>query len=420
MDEPKKEWKIKVQEVGFRETAIGFLRDRLYREYQKERVDILIRRLSKYEPHQEIVRLLCSNPVWRQRVEELICELPEVTADPEIHYVFEGGGNVPNIPTLGDNRLFLGCGENFYGLDAEEGEVIWHRPTGEKAWSTAHLSEDILYVSTGTNLYALSHIDGRELWHFEADKKFSSPVAYDGKVFVGSDEGTLYCLDGETGTRLWTFNVVKSICVASSAWQDKIYAASKDHSLYAIRVDDGECLWHFSTGSKIYGIPFVSDGAVYLTSADCKVYALFAASGRQLWTFTTGGEIHTSPFEKDGVVYVGSRDKHLYVLDAVDGKELWRRKMLGYPSSPTVTRGMVYFSAQGRVYGFGVADHKMRWCFPLGHTVATSPVVGQKRIYAGTLEGKLYCLKLNTELDEQGASQVLKQFVDQEPEREEE
>jgi hypothetical protein len=43
-------------------------------------------------------------------------------------------------------------------------------------------------------------------------------------------------------------------------------------------------------------------------------------------------------------------------------------------------------------------------------------VVGQKRIYSGTLEGKLVCLKLKTELDEQGATQVIREFLDPEPE----
>jgi hypothetical protein len=50
--------------------------------------------------------------------------------------------------------------------------------------------------------------------------------------------------------------------------------------------------------------------------------------------------------------------------------------------------------------------------------MATSPVAGQKRIYVGTLEGQLVCLKLKTELDEQGSTQVLKEFLDPEPEPE--
>ena len=42
----------------------------------------------------------------------------------------------------------------------------------------------------------------------------------------------------------------------------------------------------------------------------------------------------------------------------------------------------------------------------------------EKRIYVGTLEGKLVGLKLKTELDEEGATQVLKEFLDPEPENE--
>ena len=411
-------WEVQVKAVGFRETAIGFLRDRLYREYDKTRADNLIRRLGKYEPQQEIVKLLCQNPAWRQRAEELILELPEVTADPQTHFVFNGEGNVPKVPILGENRLYFGCGQNFYGLDAETGTVIWQLQNPGKRWSTAHLSEQSLYVSSAGILHSLSPEDGNERWCFEVKKGLTSPFSHHDRVFVGSEEGTLYAVDVEHGDRLWTFNVAKTISVASGVWQNKIFAASKDHSLYAVNMDDGECLWHFTTGAKIYGTPHVSEGAVYLTSADHKIYALFAASGQVLWSFTTGDEVHCSPFEDDGKVYVSSRDRHLYILDAEDGKELWRYKTLGYPSSPTACRGMVYFSVQGRVYGISVADRKMRWCFPLGFPMATSPVTGPKRIYVGTLQGQLVCLKLKTELDEQGSTQVLKEFLDPEPEPE--
>ncbi len=413
--EGQKEWQAQVEAVGFREAAIGYLRDRLYQECEKKRTDSLIRRLSKYEPQQEIVRLLCQNPAWRQRAAELILELPEITADPHIQFVFRGAGNVPKVPVLEENRLYFGCGDNFYSLNAQTGEIIWKLEATGKSWSAAHFSGDSVYVSSPGRLHALSPEDGSERWHYAVDKRLGSPYAHQDRVFVGSAEGTLYAVDAEKGKRLWTFNVVKAISVASGIWQNKVYAASKDHSLYAIDMDDGECLWHFTTGDKIYGTPYVSDGAVYLTSADHKVYALFAASGQVIWSFTSGNEIHTSPFEQDGLVFVSSRDRHLYVLEAESGKELWRHKTLGYPSSAITCRGMLYFSAQGRVYGIGLADHKMRWCFPLGFSRATAPVTGQRRIYVGTLEGKLVCLRLKTELDEQGATQVLKEFLDPEP-----
>ena len=416
--EDQKGWQIKVEAVGFRQAVIGYLRHRLYREYEKNRADSLIRRLSKYEPQQEIVKALCQNPAWRQRAEELIQGLPEMTADPQVQFVFTGAGNVPKVPVLEENRLYFGCGDTFYGLNGQTGEVIWKVVAAGENWSAAHLSENSLYVSSPGRLHAFSPENGKERWHFAVNKRLGSPYSYQDRIFVGSAEGALYAVDAEKGKRLWTFNVVRAISVASGIWQNKVYAASKDHSLYAIDMDDGECLWHYTSGDKIYGTPYVRDGVIYLTSADHKVYALFAASGQVLWSFTTGSEIHTSPFEQDGLVFVSSRDRHLYVLDAENGKELWRYKTLGYPSSPTACRGMLYFSVQGRVYGIAVADHKMRWCFPLGFSHATAPVAGKRRIYVGTLEGKLVCLSLKTELDEQGATQVLKEFLDPEPELE--
>ena len=416
--EDQKEWQAQVETVGFREAAIGYLRDRLYQEYEKKRTDSLIRRLGKYEPQQEIVRLLCQNPVWRQRAEHLIQELPELTADPQVQFLFTGAGNVPKVPVLEDERLYFGCGDTFYALNGQTGEIVWTVVAPGESWSAAHFSGNSVYVSSPGRLHAISPEDGKERWHYAVDKRLGSPYAHQDRVFVGSAEGTLYAVDAEKGERLWTFNVVKAISVASGIWQNKVYAASRDHSIYAIDMDGGECLWHFTTGAKIYGTPYVSDGVVYLTSADHKVYALFAASGQVIWSFTTGGEIHASPFEQDGLVFVSSRDKHLYVLDAENGKEMWRHKTFGYPSSPTTCRGMLYFSAQGRVYGIAVADHKMRWCFPLGFSRATAPLTGLRRIYVGTLEGKLVCLRLKTELDEQGATQVLKEFLDPEPEAE--
>ncbi len=242
-------------------------------------------------------------------------------------------------------------------------------------------------------------------------KRLTTPFAHQGKVFAGSEEGTLYAVDGENGRRLWTFNVAQAVVVAAGAWEKRIFAASQDRSLYAIDIEEGECLWRFTTGGRIHAAPCLAHDVVYLGSADHKVYALQAARGRLLWSFATGGEVRTTPSEDHGLVFIGSRDRHLYVLSAIDGKELWRRQFFGYPSAAAARRGMVYLSAQGRVYGFSAADQKMRWFFPSGHSLATAPAVTPNRIYLGTLGGKLLCLKWQTLLPEQGATHLIRKFL---------
>lgn len=417
-DSREKIWRSRVQRMGFREAALGFLRDRLCREDEKKRAVGIIRRLSKYEPQLEILKLLLSNPAWKEELGRLVLELPEVSADPEVHFIFRGGGNVPRTPALAANRIYFGSGENLYALESETAEVRWRLQSPGTTWTPAHLWQEVLYVCTGGRLLALAAANGRELWRFEVDKELTAPYPYLDRVFVGSEQGSLYAVDARSGARLWTFNVVRAIAVAPGCHQDKIFAVSRDHSLYAVRMDDGECLWHYATGGQIYAVPHVTAGVIYLGSADQKIHALLASSGQLLWSFQTGGEIHTSPFEKDGKVFVCSRDRQLYALDAEEGRELWRYRLRGYASSPTASGGMVYLCAQGRLYGLSVTDGKLRWSFPLGHPVGTSPVAAPKRIYVGTLEGKLICLRLKTELDEQGATQVVKQFVETETEEE--
>jgi outer membrane protein assembly factor BamB len=406
-----KDWQNRVRTVGFREAVIRLLKSRLAEEADKARLDMLVRRLAKYEPQLEIVRLLRSNPTWKQRVEELIGELPEVNADPVIQFVFEAAGNVPNTPVVDEGRTYFGSGDRFYALDAESGRLVWQRQRPGERWTAAWLCEDSLYVCSAGTLHALSVSDGSPQWHFQVGKQLTAPYAAAGTVFAGSEEGTLYAADARTGARLWTFNVADAVFVAPALWQGTIFAASRDHTLYAIRSSDGECRWRFTTDGKICACPSVSEGIVYLASEDRRIYALLAASGRLLWSFATGAANHASPAEKDGVVYVGSRDKRLYALRAEDGTELWRHRLLGYPSPAVVRRKMIYVSVQGRLYGLRTRDHSMRWCVPLGASVATAPALGRRRIYAGTLNGKLLCMHLRTPLDEQGATQVIKQFL---------
>jgi outer membrane protein assembly factor BamB len=404
-------WERQVAQRGFRETAIAFLRDRLREEGDQGHVERLIRRLMKYVPQSEIVQALRRNPAWRERLDLLIAEAAHVTENPEVHFVFHAGGAVPNVPLLAKDTLYLGCGDHFYALGAETGELRWRRQHPGGTWTQACLSDDCLFVGAEGRLYALSPDTGKERWRFEVGKKFTSPYATQGKVFIGSEEGTLYALDARQGKRLWTFNVAEALAVAPGVWRGKLFAASRDHTLYAVSLDDGDCQWRFTTSGKIYAPPSVHYDLIYLTSADHKVYALNADRGQLLWRFTTNGEVHTSPVEKDGVVYVGSKDRHLYGLSAEDGRELWRYALFGYPSAPVAFSGMVYFSSQGRVYGFSAYDHQRRWCFPLGYSLATTPVAGQDRIYVGTLKGQLLCLKVRTSLEEQGARQVIRRFT---------
>ncbi|MFP3868778.1 MAG: PQQ-binding-like beta-propeller repeat protein [Desulfobacteraceae bacterium] len=405
-------WQARLAQAGFRGAAIAYLRDRLRQEHRTGRLEGLISRLRKYDSHVEIVKLLKENPVCQERLEQNVGELPEVSRNPQDHFVFQAEGNIAQTPILGADRLFFGSGSSFYALNAETGAIVWQRRSSRKTWSPAWLSKESLFVCNDGRLLALSPEDGREQWRFQTQKRLTAPFAHRSQVLAGSEEGTLYALDAKNGSRLWTFNVAQSISVAAGICQNRILAASKDHSLYAVDREEGECAWHFTTGGQIRAVPGIFGDIVYLPSADHQVYALHASRGRLLWSFKTKGEVHTSPLRIDDRVYVGSRDRCLYALHAEDGTEIWSRQMFGYPSSAIASGGMLYLTAQGRVYAFSLTDQRLRWCFPLGASFATAPVMGNSRIYVGTLQARMVCLKFTSYLEEQAATQVLERWLE--------
>ncbi len=407
-----KKWRKQVQAIGFRGAVIALLKEHVATIENIEKLRTTIKRLRKYEPDLEIIQQLLRNKHWKHDVEGIIERLPHTNAEPEVLFVFRGGGNVPTIPATDGKKVYFSSGQTLYSDDAITGQVSWRKKHPQKTWQQVLLKNHILYAASGKILYALDKTSGRLLWKFQSTKDLTSPFCSKDHVFIGSYQGTLYALNSQDGQKCWTFNVSKRIDVGNSTWHGLVFAASEQGTVYGIRISDGECVWNFSVSSRIGSIPSVKYGLVVFGAEDYKIYALLANSGQLYWEFMTGGKVHATPHIAGDVVYCGSRDRHLYAIDIEAGKEFWRFKALGYVSSPTVSGNMAYFSTPGRIYAVSTKGHKMRWCFPLGFPVATAPVVEGRKLYTGTVEGQLICIKLEEKLTEQTAARVLKRFME--------
>lgn len=416
MEKPAEElrldnWRKQVQTIGFRGAVIALLKDHVSTIEDRNKLKTTIKRLRKYEPDLEIIRELLKNPHWKSTVEDIIDNLPHTNAEPEILFVFRGGGNVPTIPAMDEKKVYFSSGDTLYAIDGVTGQVAWRKKNPHKTWYPVFLEGEALYATSGKTLVALNKNTGNVLWVFRSEKHLTAPFSSNGQVYVGSHEGTLFSLNSRTGQRLWSFNVPKRIDIGNDSWNDLVFAVSEEGIVYGIRTNDGECLWQFRISSKVGSIPAVKDGLVVFGAEDHKIYALLANSGQLLWEFTSGGKVYATPCIYDDVVYCGSRDRHLYALDIDTGEEIWRIRTLGYVSSPAVSGGMVYFSAQGRIYSVNAESYKMRWCFPLGFSVATPPVIKGRRLYTGTQGGQMLCLRLIERLTEHTAARVIKEFL---------
>ncbi len=97
-------------------------------------------------------------------------------------------------------------------------------------------------------------------------------------------------------------------------------------------------------------------------------------------------------------VYVGSEDHNLYALDTRTGHLRWRFPTGGgVVSSPAVAAGVVYVGSHDEnVYALDARTGRERWHFPTGDYVDSSPAVAAGVVYVGSDDHNLYALDART------------------------
>lgn len=127
--------------------------------------------------------------------------------------------------TINGKRLYFTGTQNgmFYGIDSEDGSIVWSRNTGGTGFGTLTVGHDnrTVYAVTGT----------------------SSGEAIDNPIYA-----SLIAIDGETGTVLWTHTISNKGAVAVVGDRG-IYVVGKDEVL---AVDEhGQELWSLALGNDL-------------------------------------------------------------------------------------------------------------------------------------------------------------------------
>ncbi|MCK4364760.1 MAG: PQQ-like beta-propeller repeat protein [Thermoplasmatales archaeon] len=145
---------------------------------------------------------------------------------------------------------------------------------------------------------------------------------------------------------------------------ETLYFGSWDGKIYSINEKNGEIKWTFQTGWSIVSKPYVSDKTVYIGSLDNNFYAVDSENGDLKWIFRCKSAIQSSPVVYGDYVFFGCDDGRFYALNKETGDYVWsftpgyyiKDDALNYlatpiQSDPYVEDGIVYFSANGKVYG---------------------------------------------------------------------
>jgi len=118
----------------------------------------------------------------------------------------------------------------------------------------------------------------------------------------------------------------------------------------------------------------------------------------EAWHQGTGADVATAVVLHDGRVLCGSDDGNVYSFDAARGDLKWK-----FPcgdkvrSTPAVADGVVYAGCNdARVYALKADTGEKLWSAPTDSEVLSSPVVSAGKVVVASMDGQVHCLEAET------------------------
>lgn len=269
-------------------------------------------------------------------------------------YELGNGGYVWSSPAVESGRLYLYDGV----YDAETGEMLW-----SKAIQTPAVANGYVYYPSSAGITCLDD-NGTKIWEtsYEYSGKWSVPAVYNGKVYARNGNGKVVCFDGITGNIVW-----------ETAVQD-----DRSSSLS------------------------ISNGLVYFISSDEEaVKCLDAETGNSEWNATIEKRPDSKPAVKGGDVYIAQSDR-LYCFNALDGTKFWESSyedLISLNSEPALTEKYIYIGAGNLLLCLNRQTGEKVWSYETEDYVDSSPAVVDGKVYFGSDDGWLYCVKAPADED---------------------
>jgi outer membrane protein assembly factor BamB len=223
-----------------------------------------------------------------------------------------------------------------------------------------------------------------ELWTFETGDDFVGANAAtvsvdDGLMFTSSN--AVYAVDIETGEQVWTYESEANVgFVAPLALADGVlYAAGEDGSVYAFEPDSGDIIWQseVTDGLPVNGGPLVVDDKLYVTAWDGNVYALETETGDLIGDTPMGGMSFGQPTYADRYLVMSAPSNGVLALPLDNGED-WLFETDGpVYAAPIVVDGVVYAgSDDGNLYALELESGDELWSVdtgaPINAALATS------------------------------------------------
>jgi outer membrane protein assembly factor BamB len=214
----------------------------------------------------------------------------------------------------------------------------------------------------------------------------------------------------------WTASVGKSadLHLRPAIAGGRVYAASAGGTITIVAEDDGHLVDRFESGKPISGGVEVADGKIFVGTLKGEVLAIDPAGGKVRWIGHVAGEVIAPPAVSHDVVVVRTADGRIFGFSVADGKRLWVYQrptpslLLRSPAGVLAVGGDVVAGyPNGKLIALDLDDGKLTWevtvAYPRGSTeleriadVAGLPVIDGGNICAAAYQEKVACFEIST------------------------
>jgi outer membrane protein assembly factor BamB len=118
---------------------------------------------------------------------------------------------------------------NVYGLNAEDGAILWQNKLAGPIWTTPAIDDDLIVIGhSGGEVIALSRLDGTMVWQYPIIEVVkASPLLVGPFVVVGTLSGKLIVLDKTDGAKVAEAKAPGAIAFPPVTDGSRIYVATQ-------------------------------------------------------------------------------------------------------------------------------------------------------------------------------------------------
>ena len=254
---------------------------------------------------------------------------------------FQSGKRI-GTPAVSEGIVVFGSADcKIYGLDAQNGNLLWTVEAAEPVLGAVTIENGIAYIGASDHTFrAVNICTGEVKWAFAGVRGYieTKPLVTDNKVIFGAWDNTLYALNKADGKELWkwTGGLTRMHFSPAAVWpvaaDGKVFITDPQRAMTAIDIETGNTVWRTfqSMVRETIGLSEDKERIYSKTMNDSIVcYSTKGNQPHKLWASNVGFGYEHAPsmqVEKNGVVFGSTKEGLIFALEAATGKVLWKHK----------------------------------------------------------------------------------------------